>query len=144
MRFWDSSAIVPLLVEQPSTVGLTIEFERDPDIVVWWATVVECASALSRLEREEILDTTALAVARNRLDRLAAAWREIQPVDRVRDVASRLLRVHPLRAGDAVQLAAAILAAEDDPRSLALVTLDDRLSSAADREGFPVIRPTGD
>ena len=144
MRFWDSSAIVPLLVEQPSTVGLTIEFERDPDIVVWWATVVECASALSRLEREEILDTTALAVARNRLDRLAAAWREIQPVDRVRDVASRLLRVHPLRAGDAVQLAAAILAAEDEPRSLALVTLDDRLLNAADREGFPVIRPTGD
>ena len=87
MRFWDSSAIVPLLVEQPSTAGLTIDFERDPDIVVWWATVAECASALSRLEREEILDTTALAVggtvstvspqhgARSSLSIASATWR---------------------------------------------------------------------
>jgi predicted nucleic acid-binding protein len=142
MRFWDSSAIVPLLVEQPSTAALTVHFERDPEMVVWWATEVECASALARLEREGTLDAAARGVASNRLERLAESWREIQPVDRVRDVAGRLLRVHPLRAGDALQLAAAIVAAEDDPRSLVLVTLDDRLASAADREGFPVIAPT--
>jgi predicted nucleic acid-binding protein len=56
-------------------------------------------------------------------------------------MATRLLRVHPLRAADALQLAAAIIAAEDDPRSLPFVTLDDRLALAAEREGFPVVDP---
>jgi predicted nucleic acid-binding protein len=52
-----------------------------------------------------------------------------------------LLRVHPLRAADALQLAAAIIAADSEPRSLAFVTLDDRLARAAEREGFPVVEP---
>lgn len=55
--------------------------------------------------------------------------------------AARLLRVHPLCAADALQLAAARMAAEDRPETLPFVTLDDRLALAAQREGFEVIRP---
>jgi uncharacterized protein len=96
-------------------------------------------SALARLEREERLDASDLGDALARLDELAAGWIEIQPVQRVRQSALRLLRVHPLRAGDALQLAAAIAAAEDHPSTMPFVTLDERLALAAQREGFRVI-----
>jgi len=139
MRFWDSSAIVPLLVAEPSTRALVDEFVRDPELVVWWGTEVECVSALARLEREDLIDARAMGEALARLDGLALAWHEIQPGARARQVAVRLLRTHNLRAADAFQLAAAIAAAEDSPGSLPLVTLDGRLATAAEREGFRVL-----
>ena len=83
-----------------------------------------------------------MAGAVDRLDGFIRAWQEIQPAERVRQTANRLLRVHELRAGDALQLGAAITAAEDLPASLTLVTLDDRLARAAEREGFPVVLPS--
>ena len=115
MRFWDSSAIVPLLVAEPSTRALVDEFVRDPELVVWWGTEVECVSALARLEREDLIAPPAMGAALTRLDGLALAWHEIQPAARTRQVAVRLLRTHGLRAADAFQLAAAIAAAEDSP-----------------------------
>ncbi len=51
----------------------------------------------------------------------------------------RFLRVHPLRAADALQLAAAFIAAERRPSSLELITLDDRLAAAARKEGFVLV-----
>ena len=141
MRFWDSSAIVPLLVGEPSTAAVTAEVELDPEIIVWWATEVECVSALARMEREATLESSGMTAAIERLDALARAWQEVQPVDRVRQTAYRLLRVHGLRAADALQLGAAISAAEDRPASLRLVTLDERLARAAEREGFKVVLP---
>jgi predicted nucleic acid-binding protein len=141
VRFWDSSALVPLLVNEAATPWATIEYERDPDVVASWATDIECASALARLERDGALDGAAMSDALHRLDLLAAAWQEIQPVASVRRVAMRLLRVHPLRAADALQLGAAVVAGENEPSTLTLVTLDERLALAAEREGFPVTRP---
>lgn len=141
MRFWDSSALVPLLVSEPASLAVVEEYRRDPDILAWWTTDIECASALARLERDGALDRPAMNEALRRLDLLASAWQEIQPASRVRRAALRLLRVHPLRAADALQLGAAVVASENDPPTLALVTLDDRLAQAAEREGFPVTRP---
>jgi uncharacterized protein len=141
VRFWDSSAIVPLLVEEASSPAVLAAYIRDPEVVVWWATEVECVSALARLEQEGRLTTPALSEALERLDELARAWHEVQPGERSRQVAIRLLRVHGLRAADAFQLAAAIVAAEDQPGSLPVVTLDGRLAGAAEREGFRVVDP---
>ena len=141
MKFWESSAVVPLLVGEPSSSGVLAEYLGDPEVVVWWATEVECVSAMARLERDGSIVMPALSEALGRLDALALAWHEVQPTDRIRQVAIRLLRVHSLRAADAFQLAAAIAAAEDQPGSLSLVTLDSRLAGAADREGFRVVSP---
>jgi len=77
----------------------------------------------------------------DRLRRLAHAWHEIDASDPIRETAVRLLRVHPLRAADALQLAAAHDAAERRPSSLEVVTLDDRLATAARKEGFVVTAP---
>lgn len=108
-------------------------------MVVWWASEVECVSAVARLEREGALTGESTAQALERLDALAAAWHEIQPVAAVRRTARRLLRVHALRAADALQLAAATVAAEAHPESLEVVSLDDRLIDGARRESFPVV-----
>jgi hypothetical protein len=117
------------------------QFERDPQIVAWWGTEIECVSAVTRRERDGVLDARSMVDALDRLDALSLVWTEVEPGRRVRQVAVRLLRVHPLRAADALQLAAAIVASEDQPASLPFVTLDDRLGQAAQREGFTVIRP---
>lgn len=138
MRFWDSSAIVPLLVGEGTTAAMQALAKDDPAMLVWWATEVECVSAIARLEREDDLSSDATQVALERLDALADGWSEVQPVEPARRTARRLLRVHRLRAADALQLAAAVVAAEGHPASLDIVTLDDRLGGAARREGFLV------
>lgn len=138
MKFWDSSAVVPLLVEEPNTRTVTAIRADDPTMLVWWATEVECASAIARLERASDLDADAVTASLARLDALSAAWAQIQPTQTVRQVARRMLRVHDLRAPDALQLAAASVAAEGHPASLELVSLDDRLVVAARREGFAI------
>jgi predicted nucleic acid-binding protein len=108
-------------------------------MLVWWGSEVECASALARLEREAALDANGIETAFARLRQLKAAWHEVDPSDAVRETAARFLRVHPLRAADALQLGAAFTAAEARPASLELITLDDRLGKAARMEGFVVI-----
>lgn len=136
MRFWDGSAIVPLLVGEAMSTAMLAEYTADPELLVSWATPIECVSALARLEGDGRLDAGNLTVPLARLDALMVAWQEIQPVERVRQAATRLLRVHDLRAADALQLGAAVVASEDQPASLTIVTLDERLARAADREGF--------
>ena len=139
MRFWDASAIVPLLVAESSTRRLQTLAAEDPAILVWWGSEVECVSALARLEREGAFNEAAMTAALARLRQLVAGWHEVDPSDAIREAATRFLRVHPLRAADALQLAAAFLAAERRPASLELVTLDDRVAAAARKEGFAVI-----
>ena len=141
MRFWDASAIVPLLIAEASTRRLQLLAASDPDMLVWWGSAVECVSALARLERRAALDARATLLAFDRLKQLAAGWYEIEPSDIVRETAIRFLRVHPLRAADALQLAAAFVAAEQRPASLTVIALDDHLASAAQKEGFAVIDP---
>jgi predicted nucleic acid-binding protein len=136
MKFWDASAIVPLLMKEDATARLQKLALADAAMLVWWGSEVECASAISRLEREGALDETAAIEAFDRLRRLSGAWHEVEPGDAVREAAVRFLRVHPLRAADALQLAAAFIAAERRPPSLEIVTLDDRLAAAARKEGF--------
>ena len=106
-------------------------------MAIWWGSVIECGSAIARTAREGVLspedETHALAL----LDALAESWTEVQPTPRVRDVARRLLRVHPLRAADALQLSAALMWADGSLRQ-ELVTRDARLGDAARREGFTI------
>jgi predicted nucleic acid-binding protein len=141
MRFWDSSALVPLFVQESTSVGVAEAYSGDPAVVAWWGTQLECASALARLEREGALPLEGLTLALGSLAAAADAWHEVQPVPVVRQTAMRLLLVHDLRAADALQLAAALTAAEGQPDGLGFVTLDDRLARAALREGFAVVQP---
>jgi uncharacterized protein len=137
MKFWDSSAVVPLLVHEEASDAALARLREDPELAVWWGTPVECASAIARLERDgAAADRVAAAFAR--LDDLAQAWIEVEPHDDIRAVARRLLRVHALRAADALQLAAAYVVSEGRPGTLEVLTLDERVRLAAVKEGFIV------
>ena len=138
MKYWDSSALVTLLVEEPQSAERRATIREDPVIVTWWGSRIECASALNRLERERRFEGDGFDRSMDQLGLLAASWIEIGPLGQVRKRAIRLLRLHPLRAADALQLAAALAAADEDPQQLDLVCSDDCLSRAAHREGFTV------
>lgn len=142
MRFWDASAIVPLMVDELSSAAVGRAYRKDPGITVWWGTAIECVSAIARYERELTLTADQAEAAYSNLDDLARSWEEVQPIEALRRHAVRILRTHSLRAADALQLAAARSASEDRPDSLQFVTLDEHLALAAQREGFGVIRPT--
>lgn len=139
MRYWDSSAIIPLLVAESTSPHMREIHSADPAIATWWGTPIECVSALARLERDGALTPAGLSGSITRIRHAVALWTEVGPSDDVREQAIRLLRVHQLRAADAVQLAAAIVAAEFQPGTLEFVTLDRNQGAAADKEGFRVI-----
>lgn len=138
MRFWDSSAIVSLLVPQPSSAAAERLVASDADIVIWWATPVECISALMRLQREGKIDERDSEIVIRRLDSLLERSDSIEPVNMIRDQARRLLRVHTLRAADALQLSAALELRGAGRGGVEFVSFDSRLATAARREGFTV------
>ncbi len=135
VRFWDASALVPLCLDQPATAKALEFHAEDPELVVWWGTPIECASAIARLHRDGQLTATEEAQARSLLSALRASWFEVQPGDAVREQALRILRIHALRAADALQLAAALEWSGSPPEGH-MVTFDERLGAAAQREGF--------
>lgn len=141
MIFWDSSAIVPLCVSEPATSKIKSILAKDPLTVVWWATRTECISALLRQTREGSLTSAGERQARELLEALASAWIEIQPTGNLRGTAERLLAVHPLRAADAFQLAAALQWCRGQTAGMSIVSFDDRLRNAAHKEGFNLLPP---
>jgi uncharacterized protein len=112
---------------------------EDSDLVTWWGTRPECISALSRGKREGSLSATDVTNARALLDHLSGNWAEMQPTDRVRVLAERLMGMHPLKAADAMQLAAAFRWAAEQPSGYEFVSLDGALRTAAAAEGFTVL-----
>jgi len=130
---------IPLIAEEKTRDRLLELLEQDAEMLAWWGTPVEIASALARREREGLLAADEVATALTTAHALAASWHEIVPSNLIRRTAERLLRAHPLRATDSLQLAAALIASDQDPRSLEFVCLDVRLTRAAQREGFQVL-----
>ena len=141
MRYWDTSALVPLFVAERETPRVERWLREDPDVIVWGLTRVELLSALARRRRQEPNAARRLLGARR--DALTAweRWSEVTALEIVRRHAERLVESHPLRAADALQIGAALVAAEDDPASLLFVTLDRAQAEAAEREGFRVLGP---
>jgi hypothetical protein len=138
LRFWDASAVVPLLLLEARTAEMLALAGDGPGVVTWWTTRIECVSAIRRREREGV-PPAAVRQALEFLDSLASAWSEVAPAEAVRISAERLLAVHPARAGDALQLAAALTWRGQTTERRELVSLDERLRDAASREGFALV-----
>ena len=139
MRFWDSSAIIPLIVEEAASARMRDLYAGDRGMLVWWGTLVECRSGLARRERARAISGETGNEAMRALTELSDYWTEVEPVETVRAMALRLLGVHDLRAADSMQLAAAVVARAESPRVLQFVCLDRRLSLAASKEGLDAL-----
>ncbi len=138
MRFWDSSAVVPILIEQQASSRVAAWVAADSIMAVWTLTPVEVASALRRLVRDQALEEEVARQAERRMEDIVGLAHLVVDIEPVKLTATRLLRLHPLRAFDALQLAAALHWAEGYPQGRTLHTLDTRLALAAQREGFVV------
>ena len=139
MKFWDSSALVPLCVIEPSSAQVHAVLASDRGMTVWWGTVVECESALARRRRQGSFPEASFRLWRVRLREIETAWYVVDPSAAVRDKAVRLLWVHGLTAADALQLSAALAWCEESPSGHEFVSLDERLVEAAALEGFAVL-----
>jgi len=139
IRYRDASAIVPLLIAEARTQALEALRTGGGGMATWWGTPVECASAIARMEREGSVDHRGASLALRRLGELHNGWIEVAPGQWIKEHAMRLLRIHALRAADALQLAAGVLASRQRPSAMEFVCLDARLAMAAEKEGFRVI-----
>lgn len=131
--------MVPLISEQATSGTVNGLLDEDGAIAVWWGTWAECAVAISRLRREEVLNYDDGLMSRIVPGLIAGAWTEVGPTDDVRLTAAILSQDHPLKTADALQLAAALRWCEGDTGSAGFVCLDDRLRRAARGEGFDVL-----
>lgn len=139
MIFWDSSAVVALIIDENDSSGRLALLQEDSQMVVWWGTLVEIESALQRRLREGSVDTDSVRVIRQRLTSLSESWYEVNPTSVVRKLALRLLRTHPLRAADSLQLAAALTLETNGSTNFAFACADKRLCAAAEIEGLKVV-----
>jgi predicted nucleic acid-binding protein len=141
VRFWDSSAVAPLVVEEPRSRACRELRRGDPEIVVWSLTRTEVISTLRRLERRRQLTLRETNVALARFDKVLATFAQVVLFEAVRDRADRVLAAHDLTAADALQLAAALVFVAERPKRRGFVTADERLADAARGEGFDVLIP---
>jgi len=139
MRFWDSSAVVPLVCRERQSASCRSWLRSDEVMIVWAFAACEVISALARKRREGALDAHRYTVAKRRLGKLEESWTEVIQLDVVRSRARRLLETHPLRAADGLHLAAALVAVEERTAGMEFVTFDQRLGEAAGKEGFSVL-----
>lgn len=139
MRYWDASALVPLVIAETASGPVREWFRHDSRLVTWAWTSVELTSAVERRARSGMVSRQERRACLDRFAELARAWDEVVDLPAVRSRALALLARHSLRAADAAQLGAALLVAEGDPASLTFVCLDEQLSTAADREGLRVL-----
>lgn len=143
MIFWDSSAIVPLLVNEPKTAEAQTALKGDRAIMVWCLTFLEATSALNRRLRTEEIHFGHFRAGEERLKKLSAAWDQIVFSDKLTQLTARLLRTHPLRTADALQLAAALVAGGHDASQVNFFSYDERLNEAAAREGLSLFDAQG-
>jgi uncharacterized protein len=144
VRFWNSSALLPLISEEALSsvvAGLLID---DGEIVVWWGTWLECSAAVSRLRREKSLHEAGEEEARAALNRLAGNWVEQRPTDDTNLLAMLVWKRHPFKAADTLHIAAALRWCEGETNGTGFVCLDSRLCQAASDRGFEVLPATSE
>lgn len=139
MKFWDSSGLLSLLAGQPGGRDVKPLIDDDSGVAIWWGTSVELVSGICRLRRESLIDEAEMAKLLLKAEKLSQEADQVEPTEEVRQTAIRVLRVHVLRAADAMQLASALVWTEHRPTGTGFVCLDNRLREAASREGFTVL-----
>ena len=133
--FWDSSALIPLCVQQTQTETATALFS-DYGVVVWWSTPIEIVSGLTRLVRMREIGSDEFQAGKQLAQIIARNWLLVGPSEQIAHQASALLEFHPLGAADALQLAAALEWCEGRPQGNVFLTFDKRLREAAGLAGF--------
>lgn len=138
MSFWDSSAIVPLCLNEVRSQSARTYWRRFPERYVWREAPVEIVSAISRRLREKSIDQHEVSTAERRLTQLELHWGVIESTDRCIEIARTFPKLYGLRALDSLHLAAALVWCKELPKKKDFVSADSRLCQAAESAGFTV------
>jgi predicted nucleic acid-binding protein len=149
LRYLETSALVKLYIAEVGTPAMLHMASplASHELAVLALSQVECVSAIRRRLREGDLQQSAAESVEQQLDRHMALRFLVQPLtDRVLDEAVTLLRRHPLRAFDALQLAGFLVLvsiSKPDPADPPVfVSADERLLAAARTEAVEVQNPS--
>lgn len=138
MSFWDSSALVPLCLNEPRSISAGKLWKQFSEKFVWWETSVEISSALARIERENKISAAQRLKAEQRLETIERIWREIQPIVRVKELARTFPALHGLKAADSMQLASALVWCQEKPKNRDFISGDEKLIKVAEAIGFTI------
>lgn len=138
MSFWDTSAVVPLCINEIRSLAAGRHWKRYADRRVWCETTVEIASAFSRLVREQAINQSILVKAERRLKGLEKNWIVIDSAFRIIELARTFPKLYQLKAGDSLQLAAALVWCKEFPKNKDFVSGDVGLLKAAENVGFTI------
>jgi hypothetical protein len=116
MSFWDTSAIVPLCINEGRSQSARRLWRLFRERAVWHETVVEVESTLARLEREDSVDANVRQIALKHLKAIEHKWLAIESSPRATEIARTLPHLHGLRALDSLQLAAALIWCKEYPK----------------------------
>ena len=133
----ESSAILAALLGEPSGPRVQQLLDSADVLVTSELTLIECDRALIRAGALKKLSEADLTDRRHRLAEAVSAWQILRIADDVVTRARQPFPAEPIRALDAIHLASALIARANVP-GLELLTLDDRLRSAATALGLPL------
>ena len=136
LAFWDSSALVKLLVEEAGTDLAIALWDEAAGVVASRLAVPELSAALASAERSGRIDRAGARIARDEWRRYLDALDVVEVSADIADHAAGLAVAHPLSGADAVQLATALALSESE---LVLATWDRRLATAALAEGLAIV-----
>jgi uncharacterized protein len=137
--YFDTSALVPLMIDEESTGLCTRLWDESSRVVSVRLLYPEARAALAKAQRMGHLTSDQLVKAVAELDSIVAQIDHVELTAELAATAGGLAQDHGLRGYDAVHLAAALAVADDD---LVLVTGDAELATAATSEGLSVARAT--
>ena len=139
IAYFDTSAIVPLLVREPTSDHCARLWDDATRIVCARLIYPEACAALARAVRMRRLTSTQMVAATAELDELVAQIDFIELSENLARTAGRLAQQHGLRGYDAVHLAAGVTIADHD---VVLVTCDADLAAAARSTGLATAVPS--
>lgn len=138
MRFFDASALVKRYVREPESARVQSLLDEG-GAVVSRLTEAEVSSALARRHRDGSITTSDYVTAVSALRADLGVLHVIELTPSVVSKVHSLLRDHPLRAADALQLASCLAIGGRLGEKLEFVCFDDRLTRAAAAEGLRTV-----
>jgi len=137
--YFDTSALVKLLVLETGSPLVVALWERADAAVTSRIADVEVKSVLAAAERIGRIDAAPAAAARDRWKELWPGLAKVEVTEALTEHAADLADRRPLRAGDALHLASALLFRDASP---VFAVWDRRLAAAGRAEGLTVLPPT--
>ncbi len=137
MFYWDSSAVVASILNEKNSIMIDQFVKTLPAQKIYTAVItpLEVESALQRRVMERSITPKELNAARITFTEFRRRAFLVIADHMLLDTALHLQKIYNLRPGDAIQLASA-RTGTDNPSKVYFLCLDEKLSHAANQEGF--------